>query len=69
MNQQDRGFIVWQRLLPPALLLALAATGIIILDFIGKGDGLLVALCSAKMAVAALWLLRIGLSRWHSLEE
>lgn len=65
MIRSDRGSFVWLQLLPPALMLALAAGAIVLLNHLGKGESTVVMILAAVLAVAALWLLRIGLSSWH----
>lgn len=61
----DRGSIVWLQLLPPIMLMALAAGCIILLDRLGRGDSPVITIASFLLGVAALWLLRIGLGQWH----
>lgn len=65
MIRSDRGSFVWLQLLPPALMLAFAASAIVLLNHLGKGDSTVVMVFAAVLGVAALWLFRIGLSSWH----
>jgi hypothetical protein len=46
-------------------MLALAAGAIVLLNHLDKGESTVVMILAAVLAVAALWLLRIGLSSWH----
>lgn len=65
MILNDRGAIVWLQLLPPVLMMSLAAFAVILLDQLGRGDGPMTTVALVLMALAALWLFRIGLAQWH----